>query len=990
MKLTLNFLLILLIIFAACGKTHQVDLVNIKVAGTEQPVFNLNGTWKFTMNPPGKFWQNDVDPSEWSDIQVPGECAMQGFAIRHDIPYIYKTQIKIPKDYDDKIVKLKFHGVYSYARVWVNGIFIRDHHGGFTAWECDISQHVSPGEKVWLTVEITDKKDEMSYGSGYAKHQVGGILRDVWLIALPKNHLIKLYVEIELDDNFQNAELKIEVEPSLQTKVSVKFKLLDPTNNEITIAQSQHNLTGEKQSISIPVQNPLKWDAEHPNLYTLITELVDGDGKIAWSKTEKIGFREVEVKGNQLLVNGKLVKLRGACRHDIHPLLGRMTTAEYDKKDVLLAKEANMNFIRTSHYPPSETFLNYCDEYGIYVEDETAVCFYGTHRTKAYKEIKHTGPEYLHQFMSQVKEMVHYHRNHPSIIIWSVGNENRYSENFKLSYDYIKSDDKTRPIMFSYPGDVPEDIKCYDILSMHYPSYDGNIGKQWGISIKNFEYEKMPVLFDEWAHVACYNNPTLQTDPNVRDFWGQSLDKMWANLFKSEGGLGGAIWGYIDETFMLPENLPGYNEWWGILDKNVIPAEYKGHCVGYGEWGIIDTWRRKKPEFWNTKKAYSPTKILVKEIFDFQPAKDLTIPVYNRFDHTNFNELKIEWIYENKTGTITDFDLEPHKKCLLKIPASDWKKGKNIQIKFIGNDQSLIDEYKLQFGSRQVELPVCLAGKIQANENKDLVTLQGKTFSAHINKNTGQIENVVVAKDTLIKSGPHLYLNVQDRFNWSTKKMVNLAKDWKLSDVFYEMKDGIAHIHSKGSYGKIAVTYHIQIDEFGTIIIDFNTKNVKTDKPIQDAGIYFNVGNQFQKLAWERDSFWTTYPDGHLGAPIGKTRLTNDLEMNYREFPNHAWEQDTKDLYYHGIDVTLPMTNVARALKENIYSYSLTTPGGKALTVSAKGDKACRLAKTDQGFLLHVNHQWDYTGLGWGNYMKRIEPVGGYSDKVVLKITTNQ
>jgi len=690
-----------------CNMTESSDKPAVIVAGSKQPVIKLDGVWKFTLNPPAEFWKNDVDPRNWGDIQVPGECAMQGFAIKHDTAYPYKTKFLVPEDYDGKTVKLKFDGVYSYSRVWVNEHFVREHYGGFTAWECDITEFITPGKENWLVVEITDKKDDISYGSGYAKHQIGGILRSIWLLALPKNHLKQLYFETDLDENYRDATLKIQVEPALKTKAAVAFKMYDPDGAKVDLSQSSFDLSGEKQSIIIPVHNPLKWDAEHPNLYTVITELTDGDGKATWTRTEKIGFRKVEVVENQLLVNGRLVKLRGACRHDIHPLLGRMTTPEYDLKDVQSAKEANINFIRTSHYPPSETFLNYCDEYGIYVEDETAVCFYGTHRTKTYQETKHTGPEYKHQFLSQVEEMVDYHRNHPSIIIWSVGNENRYDENFKHSYDYIKSVDQTRPIMFSYPGNVPEDIKCYDILSMHYPSYEGNVGNQWGISIRNFEYEAMPALFDEWAHVACYNNPTLQTDPNVRDFWGQSLDKMWSKIFESEGGLGGAIWGYIDETFMLPEDLPGYKEWWGVLDKNVIPAEYKGHCVGYGEWGILDTWRRKKPEFWNTKKAYSPTKILVKEITDYHPAKELTIPVYNRFNHTNFNELKIEWMYKNKSGAISDFELEPHNKGNLKIPASDWQKGEYIQIKFIGNDELLIDEYKLRLGSRQVH--TCLS-----------------------------------------------------------------------------------------------------------------------------------------------------------------------------------------------------------------------------------------------------------------------------------------
>jgi beta-galactosidase len=990
MKIVAKIFILLFIYSMVGANTNQHFLSNVKVAGTKQPVKILNGTWKFTMNPPEKFWLNEVNPAEWSDIQVPGECAMQGFAIRHDIPYVYKIQIAIPKDYENKIVKLKFYGVYSYARVWVNSIFIRDHYGGFTAWECDISEHVNPGTMVWLTVEITDKKDELSYGSGYAKHQIGGILRDVWLMALPKNHLKKLYVETDFDKNFQNAELKIEIKPALQAKAFVKIKLFDLTGDEINLPQNRYKLTGKNQSISIPVKNPQKWDAEHPNLYTLVTELTDSIGKVTMAKAEKIGFREVEVKDNLLLVNGKPVKLRGACRHDIHPLLGRTTSPEYDKKDVLLAKEANMNFIRTSHYPPSEAFLNYCDEYGIFVEDETAVCFYGSHRTKAYMEIKHTGPEYQHQFLSQVKEMVHYHGNHPSIIIWSVGNENTYDENFKLSYDYIKSTDKTRPIIFSYPGGVPDAKKCYDILSMHYPSYEGHVANQRGISIRNFEYEKMPALFDEWAHVACYNNPILQIDPNVRNFWGQSLDKMWTNLFESKGGLGGAIWGYIDETFMLPETLPGYKKWWGVLDKNVIPAEYKGHCVGYGEWGIIDTWRRKKPEFWNTKKAYSPTKILVKEIKDFQPAKDLKIPVYNRFDFTNFDELKIVWTYKNNSGTITDFNLEPHRRGRLIIPASDWENDESIRIKFFGNDQSIIDAYNLRFGSRHVELPVCQAGKIQAKEKQGSVTLKSKKFSVQINKNTGQIENVVVAEDTLVKSGPHLFLSIPEKLHWSTMKMINLATDWQLSDFFYNIEDGIAHIYGKGNYGGIKFSYYVQIDEHGTVIIDHKANNIETENPIQEAGLYFIVGDQFEKLAWQRKAYWSTYPDGHLGANNGIINIANNLAMTYRELPNHPWEEDTKDFYYHGIDKKLPITNAARALKENIYVYSLMTSGGNELTVLAKGDKACRLDKKDQGNLLYINHQWDYTSLGWGNYMKRYKSAKEYNDKIVIKINANK
>ncbi len=650
----------LFLVITLFGCNYPPEFNDVEVSGVSNPVISLNGTWKFSMTPPDQYWENDIDFQDWSNIQVPGECQMQGFAIKHDQPYVYKYQFDVPSDYEGKQIHLNFYGVYSYSRIWVNGEFVREHYGGFTKWSCNVTEFVSVGETATLTVEIVDRTDDISFGSGYAKHQIGGILRDVELAALPDLNFKQLYFETDLDEQYKNAALNIFYELNQNIPSKVRIELLDADNNLVETVETELNsIVGE---LTIPVNDPKKWDAEHPNLYTVVTTLSE-NGKEVYKASEKIGFREVIVDGNELLVNGKPVKLRGACRHDIHPTLGRMTTAEYDKKDVLLAKECNMNFIRTSHYPPSEAFLDYCDAYGIYVEDETAVCFVGSHRTEAYRATgaSQSSDEFTQRYLSQLEEMVQNHRNHPSVVIWSIGNENVFGNNFVESFKWVKENDNTRPIIYSYPGQVPDSLKIYEILSMHYPSWRGDLN-QYGIEIKNFEFGEIPALYDEWAHVACYNNYELKEDPNVRNFWGQSLDSMWSYTFEADGGLGGAIWCMIDETFMLPEDLPGFNQWWGILDKNIIPSTYMGPCVGYGEWGIMDTWRRKKPEFWGTKKAYSPTRILVKKIDSFSPNKTISIPVHNRFDHTNFNELKIRWEYADQSGILKDVDLEPHQK----------------------------------------------------------------------------------------------------------------------------------------------------------------------------------------------------------------------------------------------------------------------------------------------------------------------------------------
>ena len=185
------------------------NLEPIKVAGVKNPVISLNGTWKFIMNPPENFHENSIDFSTWNDILVPGECQMQGFAIKHDQSYVYKHRFLVPADYSGKQILLNFYGVYSYARVWMNGKFVREHFGGFTKWNCDITDFAKAGEEAILTVEFVDRADDISYASGYAKHQIGGILRDVELTALPKQNFKKLWFETDLDENYENAELKV-------------------------------------------------------------------------------------------------------------------------------------------------------------------------------------------------------------------------------------------------------------------------------------------------------------------------------------------------------------------------------------------------------------------------------------------------------------------------------------------------------------------------------------------------------------------------------------------------------------------------------------------------------------------------------------------------------------------------------------------------------------------------------------------------------------
>jgi len=586
------------------------------VDGVKQPVIILNGAWQFRFAPSGK----------WETVQVPGELAMQGYAIEHDKPYTYLKSFNIPADFAGKQVILRFDGVYSQARLTINGKFVREHYGGFTRWETDVTDFVRAGRRNEIQVEITDRFDEISYASGYAHHPVGGILRDVTLFALPQAHLLDFYLETRLDTLYHDAQLKIGYS-ALHTanNMEVVYSLFDNSGVKATYS-STIKQDGDCLDM-FNVENPLKWDAEHPNLYTLNVSLIQ-QGKQTGQFSCMVGFREVKIVGDRMFVNGRPVKLRGANRHDVHPVLGRTSTAEMDSLDALQFKEANMNFVRTSHYPPTEKFVEYCDRYGIYVECETAVCFVDTHRQRNYQPGKsQDDPAFADRYLSQLHEMVGAFRSHPAILFWSIGNENVFGDNFKLSWDWVKSVDSTRPVIFSYPGYVKDSIKVYDILSMHYPYVDGNL-TQNGITTVRFQGADIPALFDEWAHPACYTYQTLQDDPNIREFWGKSIDMMWSNLFESPGGLGGAIWGYVDDIFMLPVPKVG-TPWWQEFARRDRPEAFLGNCIGYGEWGIVDIWRRRKPEFWATKKGYSPVRLLQDKVTDYTPGQRIILPVYN-------------------------------------------------------------------------------------------------------------------------------------------------------------------------------------------------------------------------------------------------------------------------------------------------------------------------------------------------------------------------
>lgn len=962
---------------------------SVTIDGVRSSSISLDGTWKFTLDPPTECWLNEVSPDAWDEITVPGDVFAQGFPIRQDKPYAYKRRIEIPVDFAGHRIMLRFQAVSNRATVFVDGKRIMTHQGGFTPWECDITAAVTPGTSTWITVEGVDRSDDISM-NGKAQRPIGGIFQSVSLEARPRTHFEYPIVATPFDDAFTNAVLHVRGTVAVPNpSVKATFRLMDPQGAEVPLEPRELALDAPLVTFKAPVPGPVTWDAEHPRLYRLEITTVGG-GQPAARYFIWIGFRDIRFDArNNLLVNGRIVKLRGANRHLVNPTGGKTPTAEYDRADVELAKDANINFFRTSHYPPGEGLVVETDRQGVYVAVESAIVNVGkgkadttsldepTERGTRNAAGKHEDPDEAVHFLSQLQEMLLTYGSHPSVIIWSTANESLYGRNFLESYALCKRVDPSRPVVASYQ--VREDAahESYDIKSHHYPRWDSD-----------FTSRDLPVLFDEWIHVLGHSAQDWFHDPNARDYWGRGLDIAWAKAYEADGCLGGAIWNFIDDVLYLPDPLKKTT---GGPQRFVKPGQVRmhtpvarGNVFGVARWGIIDEWRRRKPEFWNTKKAYSPLRLLATSVPDFKPGQPVLLPVYNRFDHTDLAEITMRLTAEGRSWTQQCPPLPPRQKGTLSLMLPDLAFGTEVLVEFLDAVGNVIDADMITLGTKPPAAAAPPAHEpVTLHRTASVIRAAGKECAVEVNPRTGFFTTIEVHRAVKTFSGPfpHLFSLLEQRDKTTTYDGPD-RKTWELESLDSEIVAGVARIRVNGTYESVRATLEYDIDGGGTVVVKYRfsplpalADDLRTSRHAQalEAGIQFTLDDGYDELSWKRTGYWSWYPPNHLSALAGTTPLFRTQKPSYRQPPGQDWEQDAHDWMYQGVNVPEGklLTNISRAAKSGIEEYTLgDSAANMQLRVIGDGrNTSARFTQLPDGtYSLAVMEVLNYH-LRWGNYV---------------------
>ncbi len=625
--------------------------------GREEAAYvqSLNGRWAFEWYPnpasvPEGFWAPDFDVADWDKVDVPGNWQVQGYdkpiytnvqypfpidprydeAMQHmtrsekiserglpaealslplDVPHddnptgCYRTTFEVPDGWGDRRVFVRFEGVDSAFHLWVNGQAVGYSQGSRLPAEFDLTPYLQSGPNL-MAVEVYRWTDG-AYLEDQDFWRLSGIYRDVVLWSVPVVHLWDYTVRTRLDAAYRDAVLEVDVEvrglvsPNLHG-LRVAALLLDPGGVEIASMRETLGDSGEA-SMRAHVDNPAKWSAEHPVLYTLLLMLRDADGHVVQVERARVGFRSIELRDGQFLVNGVPVLIKGVNRHEHDPETGHTLSVASMMADIRLMKRYNINAVRTCHYPDDPRWYDLCDEYGLYVLDEANIESHGVWDRPA------KDPAWLAAFMERVTRMVARDKNHACVIGWSLGNEAGYGPNFGACADWIHAHDTTRFVHYHPAYDEP----TVDVVSLMYPTVASLAAHAADTT------DMRPIIMCEYAH-AMGNSPG-------------ALKEYWEVIETYPKAIGGFVWDWVDQGLLRTEE--DGTTWYAYGGDYGDEPNDGNFCIN----GLIWPDRVPHPSLWEVKKVSEPVRV---DPVDLDAG---TLRVINRYGFSDLSGLVVSW-----------------------------------------------------------------------------------------------------------------------------------------------------------------------------------------------------------------------------------------------------------------------------------------------------------------------------------------------------------
>lgn len=834
-------------------------------------IVSLDGTWKFhySKNPasrPAEFYKTDYDIAGWDDIVVPGSWELQGFDIpiytdvRYPFPAdppnvptdynpvgSYKQKFSVPANFKGLDVILRFDGVESAYYVWVNGKRVGYAEDSRLPSEFLINDYLVNGEND-LAVEVYRYSDG-SYLEGQDYWRYSGIERSVSLVGRGKTRVEDFKLTAELVNDYQDGEMKLDLFLNEPQNATVDVELFDGKNSIYKTTNKIRKSDGVKLSLEELFPNAKPWSAETPNLYTLNVTTKDNRGRVTESFTHRFGFRTVELKNGQLLVNGVAVMMRGVNRHEHDPVWGRSITEESMHEDIRLMKQNNINAVRNSHYPNMERWYELCDEYGLYVVDEANVESHGMMRVEMFTLANEEGWEI--PFQERTERMARRTRNHSSIIIWSLGNESGYGKHFEDTYAWLKEFD-TRPVQYEGGG-----VKS--VSDIYCPMYARIFHlRQWAN-----QRQTRPMILCEYAH-AMGNSVG-----NLQDYW----DVMW----EFDQLQGAFLWDWVDQTF-------------DHTDENGNPIQAYGGDLGFVGVvndsnfcanGLIDTHREAYPHLFEVKKVYQP--------IHFAPVdfRENYVNVYNRHDFITLDDFQFEAVVKADGKVVsrgmfevlgleaqTNRDVELNLPKFKVQPATEY--FLELRAYFMGNDPlvpaehlTAYEQFELPVESSELQ-PIEVKGSLSVDSGEKMLAVVGNSFKVGFDKESGELSSLVYGDQEMLLEGlrpnfhrPYTDNDVANRLNLRSATWTAATEQMRLETLSAEAVEEnvvVSVLYDLGEQkSQIALTYTVRPN--GVVDVDYDLTVGRGDLPeIPKIGMYMVMKGDYENMTWfgrgPHESYW--------------------------------------------------------------------------------------------------------------------------------------